>query len=162
MLTTYLRSLVSDEAAVDDLFQETMVVAWRRLDQCDLSRPFGPWLRGIASRLVMAHYRKRKKLPIALDEKLLSFLDSNFESIHSQSGDTWDEKLDSLGACIKALPKKYQDAIHLRYMEEQPVRGVADQLSLSMEACKKRLQRARLRIADCLRRKGLLAAEEIA
>lgn len=63
MLTTYLRSLVHDEAAVDDLFQETMVVAWRRLDECDLSRPFSPWLRGIASRFVMAHYRKRKQQP---------------------------------------------------------------------------------------------------
>ena len=48
MLTVFLRSRVNDEAAVDDLFQETMLVAWKRLDECDLSRPFGPWLRGIA------------------------------------------------------------------------------------------------------------------
>ena len=54
MLTVFLRSRVNDEAAVDDLFQETMLVAWKRLDDCDLSRPFGPWLRGIAHRLVMA------------------------------------------------------------------------------------------------------------
>jgi len=39
MLMTYLRSLVSDATAVDDLFQETMVVAWRRMDDCDLTRP---------------------------------------------------------------------------------------------------------------------------
>ena len=65
MLIVYLRSLVQDEAAIDDLFQETMVVAWRRLDECDLDRPFGPWLRGIASRLVMAHYRKKKAEPVS-------------------------------------------------------------------------------------------------
>jgi len=47
MLTVFLRSRVNDEAAVDDLFQETMLVAWKRLDDCDLSRPFGPWLRGL-------------------------------------------------------------------------------------------------------------------
>ena len=57
MLTVYLRSIVCDDSTVDDLFQEAMVVAWKRLDECDLSKPFGPWLRGIASRLVMAHYR---------------------------------------------------------------------------------------------------------
>ena len=55
MLLVYLRSLVRDEAAIDDLFQETMMVAWRRLDQCDLGRPFGPWVRGITSRIVLAH-----------------------------------------------------------------------------------------------------------
>ncbi len=50
MLTVYLRSLVRDEAAVDDLFQEAMVVAWRRLDECDLDRPFGPWLSTASGR----------------------------------------------------------------------------------------------------------------
>ena len=31
MLTTYLRAVVWDPAVVDDLFQDTMLVAWRRL-----------------------------------------------------------------------------------------------------------------------------------
>ncbi len=50
MLLSYLNCVVQDVASVDDLFQETMVVAWRRLGDCDLSVPFGPWLRGIATR----------------------------------------------------------------------------------------------------------------
>ena len=61
MLTVFLRSRVKDEAAVDDLFQETMLVAWKRLDDCDLSRPFGPWLRGIAHRLVIIDHLKGLK-----------------------------------------------------------------------------------------------------
>ena len=32
MLRIYLRSLVRDEAAINDLFQESMIVAGRRLD----------------------------------------------------------------------------------------------------------------------------------
>ena len=51
MLTVYLRSALGDTSDVDDLFQETMVVAWRRLDDFDQTRPFGPWLRGIARNL---------------------------------------------------------------------------------------------------------------
>ncbi len=31
MLTAYLRTLVADEAVIDDLFQEAMIVAWREL-----------------------------------------------------------------------------------------------------------------------------------
>ena len=35
MLTVYLRSAVGNQTDVDDLFQETMVIAWRRLDDFD-------------------------------------------------------------------------------------------------------------------------------
>lgn len=159
MLLAYLRSLVSDEAAVDDLFQETMVVAWRRMDDCDLTRPIGPWLRGIASRLVMAHFRKKKRQPLLLDEKLLERIDEKFESINAQVGGTWEEKLLELQRCIEALPMKYQDVIRVRYFDDKTSHAAAEKLSLSREGCKKRLQRARQRIADCLKRKGLLPTE---
>ena len=103
MLLVYLRSLVRDESAIDDLFQETMLVAWRRLDECDLSRPFGPWVRGIASRIVLAHYRKQQKNPVLLSEAVLQILDSHFEAINEIASDTWDDKLSALRQCIDAL-----------------------------------------------------------
>ncbi|MGI9472474.1 MAG: sigma factor [Rubripirellula sp.] len=86
MLMVYLRSLVRDQAAVDDLFQESMVVAWQRLAECELDRPFGPWLRGIASRLVFAHYRKQKTDPLPLHESVLHIVDRDFENISLLAG----------------------------------------------------------------------------
>lgn len=161
MLMTYLRSLVSDEAAVDDLFQETMVIAWRRMDDCDLTRPFGPWLRGIAARLVMAHFRKHKRLPLLLDERLLERLDERFESIDSRYGDAWDEKVQGLHQCIQALPSRYQEVIRIRYLDNTSSQATAEQLQLTLEACKKRMQRARQKIADCLKRKFVLLTEGV-
>lgn len=160
MLTVYLRSIVCDDSTVDDLFQEAMVVAWKRLDECDLSKPFGPWLRGIASRLVMAHYRKRKSSPVFLDEAVLSHLDSQFESIAAQTGDTWDEKVAALHACLDALPETHRNAIDGRYFEGLKTKLVAENLNISFEACKKRLVRARGLLADCLRQKRVLLAAE--
>ena len=160
MLTVYLRSLVDDEATVDDLFQETMVVAWRRLDECDLSLPFGPWLRGIASRLVKAHYRKRKLQPAFLDAAVLSQVDRQFEALASQTGDTWDEKVAALHDCLEALPENHRDVVQGRYLDEQPTRKVADRFEISMETCRKRLQRARAMLADCLKRKGVVSVGE--
>jgi len=160
MLSAYLYSIVGDASAVDDLFQETMLVAWRRLDECDLSQPFGPWLRGIASRLVMAHYRKKKIEPVLLQEGVLTLLDQQFESISSQPGDIWDDKVALLRQCLAALPEKYRAAVLARYEEELSVQQCAQQLEVSVEACKKRLQRARARLADCLRRNGLTGSEE--
>ncbi|EMI42436.1 RNA polymerase sigma factor [Rhodopirellula sp. SWK7] len=160
MLTVYIRGLVRDEAAVEDLYQEAMVVAWRRLDECDLDRPFGPWLRGIASRLVMAHYRKLKLVPRVLDETVLNVVDRHFENINFLPGDTWDDKLIALRECVDALPEKQKAAISERYFEGLSSAEVAEQLDVSIEACKKRLQRGRMMLAQCLKAKGVLSVSE--
>lgn len=160
MLLSYLNSVVRDGASVDDLFQETMVVAWRRLDDCDLSRPFGPWLRGIASRLVMAHYRKRNSLPLFLDDQVLLEVDRQFESINRHEGDTWDEKVAALNDCIEALPENSRKAVRSRYLEEAKINDVAVRLGVTVEACKKRLQRARVMLVDCMVRKGVMMPAE--
>ncbi len=161
MLMVYLRSLVRDEAAVDDLFQESMIAAWRRLDECDLDRPFGPWLRGIASRLVMAHYRKQKQVPVALQEAVLSVVDRHFENISLLAGDTWDEKVTALRECVDALPGHHKNVISGRYFDGLQTQVLAEQLELTLEACKKRLQRGRALLAECLKKKGLLSAAEV-
>lgn len=158
MLMAYLRGLVSDEAAVDDLFQDAMVVAWRRLDECDLSKPFGPWLRGIAARLVLAYYRKLKTQPVLLREDVLAHLDRQFESISAQVGDTWEQNVAALHDCLDALPAPQRDAIDGRYFDGLKTTSVAESLEISFEACKKRLTRARALLADCLKRKGVLLA----
>ncbi|WP_283432511.1 sigma-70 family RNA polymerase sigma factor [Neorhodopirellula lusitana] len=160
MLTVYLRSLVRDEAAVDDLFQEAMVVAWRRLDECDLERPFGPWLRGITSRLVMAHYRKQKRTPTLLHESVLEVVDRHFENINQLAGDTWDDKAIALRECIAQLPEKQRSVIGGRYFDDMTAVQVAGRFELTLEACKKRLQRGRNMLAECLKSKGVLSTSE--
>lgn len=160
MLMVYLRSLVRDESAIDDLFQESMIVAWRRLDECDLDRPFGPWLRGIASRLVMAHYRHQKAAPIVLQEAVLSVIDRHFENISLLAGDTWDDKVVALHGCVDALPVRQKDVISGRYFDDLPTQALAERLELTLEACKKRLQRGRAMLAECLKKKGILSAAE--
>ena len=160
MLMVYLRSLIRDETVVDDLFQETMLVAWRRLDDCDLDRPFGPWLRGIASRLVLAYYRKRKVDPVILQDAILNVVDRHFENINVLAGDTWDDKVLALQACIEDLPEKNRAAITSKYFDGLSVASVAQRFDLNLEACKKRIQRGRIMLAKCLRSKGVLSASE--
>lgn len=153
MLTVYLRSVVRDPAAVDDLFQETMIVAWKTLDRFDKSRPFGPWLRGIAAKLVLAHRRKTSGGMVLCDEETLAHLDQRLTSLARQPGDNLDEKLEGLRGCLAGLPEPYRRAIELRYREELPAATVAERLELTLEALKKQLQRGRARLLECLQRK---------
>ena len=54
----FIRALGVDEAWVDDVAQETFLIAYRKLDHWDRTREAGPWLRGIARRLALNERRK--------------------------------------------------------------------------------------------------------
>jgi RNA polymerase sigma-70 factor len=153
MLLAYIRSAVRDASTADDVFQETMLTAWRRLPDYDKSRPFGPWLRGIAARVMMAHRRQRARAFALCDEELLEHLDARCEALQRQPGDTWDDKLDGLRDCIEQLPDLYREVIQLRYAEELSPDALTERLHISGETLKKRLQRGRARLLECLQRK---------
>ena len=157
MLTAYLHSAVRDASTADDLFQETCLTAWRRLDDFDKSRPFGPWLLGIAAKVILAWRRHEKRAAVLCDEQMLEHLDRRSEAVHQLAGDTWDEKLAGLRGCLEDLPDRYREPIRLRYLEELLPEALAQRLGLELETIKKRLQRGRARLWECLERKLKLA-----
>jgi RNA polymerase sigma-70 factor len=157
MLMTYLRSGVRHSAVIDDLFQETMLIAWRKLEEFDRSLPFGPWLRGIATKLMLAHFRKAKSAVLSFNEQTLEYLGQQVQSISERPGDTWDDKIAPLNQCIEQLPDSYRQAIQLRYFEHNSASQIASRLGDAVETIKKRLQRARAQLLDCLRRKEVVA-----
>jgi RNA polymerase sigma-70 factor (ECF subfamily) len=153
MLTAYLRAVVRDSAAADDLFQETMLVAWRRLPDYDRTRPFAPWLRAIAARLMPAHFRKQKRAHPLAEESVLEALEVRFDQLARQPGDTFDERLDCLRDCLAKLPEHYREPVRLRYAEDLALEDAAMRLGINFETIKKRLQRARAQLLACVNRK---------
>ena len=151
MLVVYLKASLGNSTDVDDVFQETMIVAWKRLDDFDQTRPFAPWLRGIARHLVLSHHRQRSKYlcnPTVLDQ-----LERRLDQIGSRQEDTWEEKVDLVRACVDSLPENYRTVVTQRYFQQQAIRQVSELLDLSVAAVKKRLQRARALVLDCIENK---------
>jgi RNA polymerase sigma-70 factor len=155
MLLAYLRSMVRDVATVEDIFQETMLVAWRRFEDYDQSRPLAYWLRGIARKLVVAHYRRLHRHPIYSDKPILDAIDERMAQLDSRQGDTWNDKVAALAQCLDLLPEPLRRSIKLFYENACNTEVIAEQTNTTREAAKKRLQRARSLLANCLRRKGL-------
>lgn len=157
MLLSYLRAGVRDSNVADDLFQETMLVAWKRLADFERSRPFGPWLRGIAGKILLSHYRRQAKQERALDGPALEWLDSRFAAIEQQQGDTFSEKLSALRECVASLDEKYRKPIQLRYQQNLPLEEIVESMSIALGTLKKRLTRSKSKLSDCLERKlGLM------
>lgn len=159
-LTAFLRASVDDLAAADDLFQETMLIAWRKIGDYDHSRPFGAWLRGIGKRLILAHYRKAaREMPLA-DERVLDYLDQRMAQVDRQPGDTLDEKIAALKDCIERLAPLYREPIELHYRQHRTTEWIAEHLATTKDAVQKQLQRARAQLAECLERKAVLTRQD--
>jgi len=161
MLLAFLRASVRDPHAVDDIFQETMIVAWRRLGQFDSERSFGKWLRGIAGKLVLAHFRKSGKNELRLDETTLAWMESRFAKIQLFNGDSLSEKLVLLRECVDALPPDNRATIEARYLNQQSLNEMVADFDVGLQTIKKRLYRAKLQLGLCLEQKLLLAEEPV-
>ncbi|MBI2922007.1 MAG: sigma-70 family RNA polymerase sigma factor [Planctomycetes bacterium] len=159
MLRAYLYGFVRDAAAADDLVQETFVVAWRILDRFDHSRPFAPWLRGIASRIAMSWHRRAARRRLVLcDEPTLTALEERAARFDALPGDTWQERTEALESCLQDLPEEDRNVIDLRYARDLACERIAEAVGQGLEWVKKRLQRARARLAMCV--EGKMAGTE--
>ncbi len=151
MLRAFVFSLVRDSNLADELFQETFLTAWRKLETYDSTRPFGAWLRGIAAMHAMAKKRKVAASKVHyFDDATLDLLEIRFAKMSKTRGDTWEEKIDALNQCLDALPKPAQDVISLYYHKNCTCKEVAVKLGLGLELIKKRLQRTRQLLFDCI------------
>ncbi|MCA9286606.1 MAG: sigma-70 family RNA polymerase sigma factor [Phycisphaerales bacterium] len=150
MLTAFLRSLVYDSAAVDDLFQETMLTAWRRLPDYDRERPFGPWLRGIASNMVLQHRRRSRTKLLSCEPAVLEALDRRFGTLELVPADSFRARAERLRTCMERLPQKLREVVELGYARGLLLREIGIALQATEEAVKKRIQRARDMLLRCL------------
>ena len=150
MLTAYLRSLVAKSDLVDDLFQETMLVAWRRLSDYDRTLPFGPWLRGIATRLALQHRRRSARGFLSCEPQVLLALEAEYRRLEQTPADSFAQRVERLGGCLGRLPPLMRDAIDLVYGRGLTLQSLAATLEATEEAVKKRIQRARQMLARCI------------
>lgn len=158
MLMAFIRSTVWDASAAEDIFQETMVVAWRRFMDYDPARPLARWLRGIARKLILSYLSKLKRNPVYCIEDVLDVLEERMAHVDRLPGDAWSDKVEALAFCMDQLPEDMQQCVRLFYQDEKKTDQIASALETTREVIKKRLQRARSRLADCLRRKGVFPA----
>ncbi len=154
-LMVFLRAVVYDRSLVDDVFQETMMVAWRRLADFDKTRSFGAWLRGIGSRVAMDMAGKRR-MPV-VDPTVLAEIEQHAARFDGDHAESFQIRMGAVDECLARLPDMYSELIRLVYRTDVPLRSAALTLQSSEESITTRLQRARAMLAECLSNKGVLA-----
>lgn len=152
----FIRSIVRNGTEAEDVFQEAMLVAFRRLKDFDRSRPFGPWVRGIAVKVALARARRAGSSPV-IDPAIIDGVSRQMEQWDEFDRPQFEGVLERLAECMQALTSEQQECVHLAYRLDVPLRAIAEQLSVAEETIKKRLQRARANLAECLQQHGAMA-----
>lgn len=158
VLLASIRATAGAEHA-EDIFQDTVLVAWRRLADYDRTRPFGPWLRGIARMIALDQASRRGRVQLASPE-VIEQIEQDLRAFEQWNGSaaevafTFRERLASLDDCLSRLSAQQSEVIRAVYRDSFTIASIARTTGENEETLKKRLQRARALLADCLDSKG--------
>lgn len=150
-LVSYLAALTRSRGRAEEIAQESLVRAYgafHRFEGGGQPDRVGAWLRTIARncwRNALRDERRARSVPFdaALEAGVSAFYDdADRRAIDPRT---------HLAPCFDLLPEALALPCRLHYVEEHPVRAVAERLHVSVDAALKRLQRARDLLRDCIR-----------
>jgi RNA polymerase sigma-70 factor, ECF subfamily len=147
--------LMSDQASVADIVQETFIAAARSARGYDVRRgPLWVWLWTIARRQIALHYR-RQKPTVSLDAALQWWGSLNGEQAEMVSQmEAPPAMLESkelaalVRSCLERLPAEYEVVLLAMYVDELPVKEISEQLLCSTEAVRSKIARAKKAFRD--------------
>lgn len=157
--------MTANEKDAEDVYQDTFLMALRKLDQFKGESSFFTWVYRIAINMAINKIKQRKK---SFSEDGLE--DPDFDRLHQESQESWPdieltrtdrEKLrQKLNEALEKLPEIYRTVFILRDMHGLSTEETARILEITPSNTKVRLMRARNFLKDelekFLREEGIL------
>lgn len=154
MLYAYIRSLLPDSQAVQDVLQETNMVLWRRSAEFEVGSNFVAWACKVAYYQVLAFYRDNKRDSLVFNVELVSMLAKQNEEKLAGSHDL--QRV--LSRCLSKLPEQSRRLIQQRYASGGSVQTIAAEQGRSVGAVSQTLYRIRQLLQECVQK--TLASEQ--
>jgi RNA polymerase sigma factor (sigma-70 family) len=146
-LLAYARVLANQPERAAELVQDAFVAAWQTIGRFDVTRDFGSWLRGIVRNKWREDCRKRHR-EIPLGDPELARLEEAVRTWSARDGEAG--LLDRLAECRAKLPETLSEAVRAYYEEGRDGEDAAASLGVASSAFRKRLERARAALRQCL------------
>ncbi len=146
-LRGYLRTLVPDKAACDDLVQETLVFLWERRGSADESTPLKAWAFKVAWFKAMAWHRDHRR------DRLVYFSDAVLQRmapVAEEMSLTVEGRLEALRRCLADLPEVDQALLRLKYTDQGSLTRHAREQGWKPNRVQKTLSRLRLALRHCI------------
>ena len=147
-LRAFLRTLLPTWNDVDDVLQETSLVAWRKFAQFEDGTNFLNWLFAIGRFEALKHLRQHARSPLVFSDAVLELL------ADETAADT--ERLEAerraLTACLERLDPAQRELLEHAYQPGAKFHEVAARAGRSATGFYKVIQRLRAALLDCVQR----------
>jgi RNA polymerase sigma-70 factor (ECF subfamily) len=148
-LYLYIRTLMSNPADVDEVYQQTNMVMWEKFDQFEEGTNFKAWAFRISRFEVYNHRSRRNKGGVRYSDALLEHLSQEAEELSYFA----DARAHALDDCLERLPDRDRDLIRRRFGVGADGQTVAAQLGRPIRWVYKAVARIRKSLVDCVDRK---------
>jgi RNA polymerase sigma-70 factor, ECF subfamily len=154
----YLRRYLGDGELAEDVFQNTFIQVFTKLDQYEKGRPVRPWLYTIAThQAIDALRRQGRHQAVSLDQEreelagadmpqLLGLLESRGPGPLEQL--QGDERRQLVRASVDRLPDFLRQVVVLAYFQSLKYKDIADILDIPVGTVKSRLHAALMRLQE--------------
>ncbi len=154
-LRGFIRMLGVRPESVDDIAQETFVVAYKKLTMFERGTNFGAWLRTIARNLVRNELRRqgrRRVLANEVAEFLLSRADekATHPSAEVEQAEQRERQVAALRDCLRELPERSRRLVQQRYFEQLSLGVIAAYENTNANNVSQILFRLRSALFNCI------------
>jgi RNA polymerase sigma factor (sigma-70 family) len=150
MVFAYALEIVGERALAEDVVQEAFVRGYEQLRSLRDKGAFAPWIRAIARNLALDALRAAGRETTMAPEVIEGMEDVLRRFDDAERGDTWGERLTVVRRCFDRLPEALKTCSGLFYFEGKRAKEIAVSLEVQFDAVRKRLERARAVIRDCV------------
>jgi RNA polymerase sigma-70 factor (ECF subfamily) len=147
-LVRLLTHLLGNQSDAEDVAQDAFVRAFLAIETCTDGARFRGWLRVIARRLAFNH-RREARTRARYEEQSGGATAVDGEVLPRQLAGR-----ELLKQVLAELPYPYREIMVLRFVEELPLKDIADVLEIGESAAKMRLTRARAEFQRIYEQRG--------
>jgi RNA polymerase sigma-70 factor (ECF subfamily) len=151
LLLGYIRAVVRNLHAAEDLFQEMFILALEHAHEIQDAGHAGAWARKTAQFLALNELRRHRQRDVSLDAMLdlgvQELLEPAWRS--HQAGDG-GHRLDALQRCLERLTPSARRLIQLRFQDGLDCPGVARSLEKPLNTIYVGLSRIYKKLAECI------------
>jgi RNA polymerase sigma-70 factor (ECF subfamily) len=143
----YVRRLVPTWHDVEEVVQQTSLIAWKKFDELEDINRFGGWLMTIARFESLKYRRALARSPLVFSDKLSEQLADATGNIVAGDAD----RQQALEGCLRKLDQAKRELILKVHQPGVTIRGYAQQNSRPEQAIYKSVHRLRQKLLMCVK-----------
>jgi RNA polymerase sigma-70 factor (ECF subfamily) len=146
-LYAFIGKQLVNPADVEDVFQKTSVVLWKKMNDFDPNGSFFHWACGVAFNEVRNFLTVQRRSRLHFDVDLIELLAEEAKD----EGELTEARLSALRDCMNRLSARQQEILRRCYMGTATITEVAAGLRRERGALYKQLARLKEKLLECIR-----------